>query len=53
MRTGVKNSTPEHAERVRRWVEVRPRSVRLPAGRDEKHPRKGNRNAWKKETTRV
>jgi hypothetical protein len=38
-----------HAERVRRWVEIRPRSVRLPNGRPDKHPARGNRRAWKKE----
>jgi hypothetical protein len=38
-----------HAERVRRWVEVRPRSVRIANGRVDKHPRRGNRKAWRKE----
>jgi hypothetical protein len=36
-----------HKERVRRWVEVRPKSKRMPAGRPDKHPGKGNRNRWK------
>jgi hypothetical protein len=38
-----------HAARVRRWVETRPRSVRIPNGRPDKHPARGNRRAWKKE----
>ena len=38
-----------HKERVRRWVEIRPRSSRIPTGRPDKHPRKGNRNAWRRE----
>lgn len=42
-----------HKDRVVRWVETRPRSVRLPSGRRDKHPSKGNRRNWQKETRHV
>ena len=41
-----------HKDRVRAWVEIRPRSVRIPNGRSDKHPRKGNRRDWQKEAHR-
>lgn len=45
----AKNDDPARKEQVRRWVETRPRSHREPAGRDDKHPRKGHKSDWKDE----
>lgn len=43
----TKQKTP-HEMRVQCWVETRPRSVRIPNGRADKHPRKGHKNDWRK-----
>jgi len=45
----MKDADSARKEQVRRWVETRPRTHREPAGRDDKHPRKGHKSDWENE----